>query len=319
MISLALLHHADQSLTTDGVDASFCRVEEDVIGISADREPRYQLSRVGVVDQKFSRLSDTDKESMSRFIQRHREVCRRAVQLPRCHDLALDPIQYRDVIRRRYVDEDAPAPFLELERLGMAGELELAGRVAGSGIERPQRALAVTDVDLTGLCVIAEVVRVLQSVDPPDRRKRGRVKDIDPISVPARYEQPIRLCYIGKPLRLTESLEAPDATPALQVDDLDGVVAERGNEQPLTCDIDSHVIDAAFDFWQRDGLNKLQLRCQRGIGRPDDEPEGNQRRSLREGRAAFSRIQFVHGKLRVGLSQRTKPRGSPDGIRQNAD
>src|SRR5262245_63489490 len=196
MISLALLHHADQSLTTDGVDASFCRVEEDVIGISADREPRYQLSRVGVVDQKFSRLSDTDKESMSCFIQRHREVCRRAVQLPRCHDLALDPIQYRDVIRSRYVDEDASAPFLELKRLGMTRKLELTGRVAGGGIEYPQRALAVADVDLPGLRVIAEVVRVLQPVDPPDRRKRGRIKDVDPVCVSARYEQAVRLRYV---------------------------------------------------------------------------------------------------------------------------
>ena len=138
-----------------------------------------------------------------------------------------------------------------------------AGEVLG--VDDGQAAIAISDQNLIGGAVHADIVGVLAKIDLPGRgiirsrenahRSVARVCDV----------KRIRRRHISEALWLSQSGNRLNEFTFLEVDDPDGVVAEFGNEEPLPRQIDRHVID-----WPRTSPRELLASSCSGwaIGRP---------------------------------------------------
>ena len=121
-----------------------------------------------------------------------------------------------------------------------------AGEVLG--VDDGQAAIAISDQNLIGGAVHADIVGVLAKIDLPGRgiirsrenahRSIARVCDV----------KRIRRRQVSDALWLLQSPHRSNDLFVLEVDDPDGVVAEFGNEEPLPRQINRHVIDSAAHF-----------------------------------------------------------------------
>ena len=116
------------------------------------------------------------------------------------------------------------------------------------GVDDGQAAIAISDQNLIGGAVHADIVGVLAKIDLPGRgiirsrenahRSIARVCDV----------KRIRRRQVSDALWLLQSPHRSNDLFVLEVDDPDGVVAKFGNEEPLPRQINRHVIDSAAHF-----------------------------------------------------------------------
>ena len=66
-------------------------------------------------------------------------------------------------------------------------------------------------------------------------------------------EDLVRIGRIRDSLRLVEARDRVQALIGLEIEDLNGVVAKRRHEEPAPSDVNSEMINAPFDVWERDG------------------------------------------------------------------
>ena len=64
-----------------------------------------------------------------------------------------------------HVDKNPAALLLELKRFGMAEEFNAAGQHTRHRIDDAERAVAVADINAVQLCVITQVVGVVERAD----------------------------------------------------------------------------------------------------------------------------------------------------------
>jgi hypothetical protein len=98
------------------------------------------------------------------LVERHREVGRGAVQRPGGDHRALLAVHHQHGLLRRHVDEHARSAALELERLGVAAELDAAELLARGRVDDGERAVAVADVETLVRGIEAHVVGVAAEI-----------------------------------------------------------------------------------------------------------------------------------------------------------
>ncbi len=81
-------------------------VVEDIIGVAGDIDLCNDITRIGVEHDKPGGKAAADKQSMIRFVKRHREISKGEVCFPSCNDFALVAIDHRHVPRIGNIDEN---------------------------------------------------------------------------------------------------------------------------------------------------------------------------------------------------------------------
>ena len=124
-MQLILTQDVDAPFTADDVHALSVDVEENVVGVSADRRLGNHLAAVDIVDQQQRRRTGADEKPPPGFIEGHREVRTCARHVPGRGDDAPRSVDDGHLPRIGQVDEDAAAVALELERFRMGRQTNL--------------------------------------------------------------------------------------------------------------------------------------------------------------------------------------------------
>jgi|SRR5438477_9623640 len=74
VICVGLLDDIDLARATDRVNAMTLHVIKDIVGIAGDIDLREHLTRICVEYDEFRWQAASDKQSVIRFIQRHRKI-----------------------------------------------------------------------------------------------------------------------------------------------------------------------------------------------------------------------------------------------------
>src|SRR4051812_24348354 len=114
MICGVLADHVNLALAADHVHPLAFRVEEHVVRILADRQPRDDLTRSSVIDEERRRRARSHEEAVVVLVERHREVGGCTWRFPSAHDSALRAIDNYHASGCRYVYEGATTSLLEL-------------------------------------------------------------------------------------------------------------------------------------------------------------------------------------------------------------
>ena len=138
MVRIPLLHDVDHALPANDVDPLARRVEEEIVGIAADRQIRDAHAGLGVVNQKPRRLPGCDEQSTVGLVERHGEIRFHVAQGPRREYRLPVPIDDRDLPSVGHVHEDARISVCELERLGMTRQPDLRGDLETCRVDRGQ-------------------------------------------------------------------------------------------------------------------------------------------------------------------------------------
>src|SRR5258706_5601295 len=140
----------------------------------------------------------------------------------------------------------------------MGGEPHPAKAVPGDAVEHGQGAGPEAHVDAPGGLIHAYVVGVLPQPDRPQEGERRTVENAAGAVTAVGDHQTGRRGKERDALGLVESGQAARPAAGAKIDDLDRVVPERGQEEPLPRGVQGHVIEAALDPRERDGLEQAQ-------------------------------------------------------------
>src|SRR5579863_2452198 len=264
MISVYLLHDAQESLAPGNINALSAGIVEHVIHVPRGGEAGDDLARVHVENRHPRRLAGADEDPAIRLIQHHREVRRVPIgQSPGQH-LSRGAVDDLYVLGIGDVDEDSGALRLELKPFRMSFEFVHGGKaLVGRRIYDPNGPFAISDVDLLGRCVVAQIVRVgvLAEVDRVDQREFRAVIDIHMSVRRIGNKELVPLRQIQCALRFGQSVDLMGHTSGKHIDDLHRVIAEPGEDHALALAIDREVIQATLNAGQRYFLNFAHRGC----------------------------------------------------------
>src|SRR5439155_17969407 len=88
------------------------------------------------------------------------------------------PVHYSDVPGCRDIHENTRPRFLQLERLRMAGQLDIAETPAVRCIKDAERTAAVSDINEFGSRIVTHIVSVLGKVNVLDAVERVAIKHV---------------------------------------------------------------------------------------------------------------------------------------------
>ena len=92
-------------------------VVEDIIGVAGDIDLCNDITRIGVEHDKPGGKAAADKQSMIRFIKRHREISKGEICFPFVNDFALVAIDHRHMTRIGNIDENPVTAVFPAEKL----------------------------------------------------------------------------------------------------------------------------------------------------------------------------------------------------------
>ena len=188
----------------------------------------------------------------ARTVDRKREVRAQARDRPVRDLLCSGKVDDGDAAGIRDVDKYPPGHCIELKRFWVRSELHVADLRFFLGIDDCQPATAVTDNDIAGARIDANIVGVTAQHQAAGRREILTAVKAYRTIAGAGDGHEIRSRRIANALRLVEPGHLLDPMPLCEIDDLESTVAERGHQQSFSGYIDSHVIDPPGHPWKRD-------------------------------------------------------------------
>src|SRR6266568_2018700 len=137
----------------------------------------------------------------------------------------------------------------------------LADFLVGRGVEHPDRALAVTDIDTLGHWIIAELVRIVGKLYGIDQPVGIGVEDRARAVAFTGDNDAVHVGKIRHHLRLAKSFLNAAVSPATCcIENFHTVIAVNGGEHTATIVVHGHVVEAADHTWDRDNANQNQWR-----------------------------------------------------------
>ena len=94
-VCIDLLYDVDLARAAYRVNAMAFAIVEDIVGIAGDVDLCNDIARIGVEHDKPGGKPAADKQSMIRFVERHREISKGQICFPSCNDFAFVAIDYR--------------------------------------------------------------------------------------------------------------------------------------------------------------------------------------------------------------------------------
>src|SRR6266480_2206653 len=132
----------------------------------------------------------------------------------------------------------------------MSIERNIGSLAALHWIDHGECAPAVTDEDLMGRRIDADVVGIIAKIDTANRVVVFTLEQPHRTVSGIRDIERIRGFVITDALRLSQAGYSADELTIPQVDHSDAVVAELGHEQALSSEIDRHMIDPTGNMTQ---------------------------------------------------------------------
>src|SRR6266404_7933574 len=117
--SPSALRRVDLARAADRVNAMTLPVIKDIVRIAGDIDLCNYVTRFGVEHDKPGGKAAADKQSMIRFVERHREVSKGQVCFPRRNDFVLIATDYCDVTGIGNVYKNSFAGLFQFERFRM--------------------------------------------------------------------------------------------------------------------------------------------------------------------------------------------------------
>jgi hypothetical protein len=156
-----LIDDVDLASAAYRVNSMAFAVVEDIVGIAGDLDLRNDIARIGVKHDKPGGEAAADKQSMIRFVERHREVAKGQVCFPCCNDFAFVAIDNRHMTRIGNIDENSATVFLQLKSFGVCVEFDRADLFSIGRINSRNASTAKSDIDFFRRFIVTDIVGVI--------------------------------------------------------------------------------------------------------------------------------------------------------------